>query len=109
MAAQAEPALTPDTATAVFRVVQEALINVARHAEATRVDVILREEADALVLEVRDDGRGITEATLDDPKALGLLGMRERALGVGGTVTIHGTPRAGTTVTVVVARAKHIL
>jgi PAS domain S-box-containing protein len=100
-----ELALRPDTATAIFRIVQEALTNVARHAEATWVDVIFREKADALLVEVHDNGRGITEAARDDPRALGLLGMRERALAVGGTVTIHGTPGRGTTVTVVFARA----
>lgn len=102
----AEPALPPETATALFRILQEALTNAARHAEATRVEVAFREEASGLVLEVRDNGRGIPEAAWADPKALGLLGMRERALMFGGAVTIHGRPGTGTTVSVAVPRAE---
>jgi PAS domain S-box-containing protein len=86
--------------TALFRIVQEALTNVARHAAATRVLVSLREEAERLELEVRDDGRGITEGEAADRRSLGLLGMRERAALFGGTVSVLGEPGRGTTVRV---------
>ena len=65
--------------TAVFRIVQEALTNILRHAQATRVGVAMREEDGALVLTVTDNGRGITEAEKLSRESLGLLGMQERA------------------------------
>lgn len=87
-----------NVSTAVFRVVQEALTNAARHARATRVRIALRWSDGLLLVEVRDDGRGITEAQRSGPRSLGLLGMRERARLLGGEVTITGTPGRGTTV-----------
>jgi PAS domain S-box-containing protein len=91
-------------ASTVFRVFQEALTNVVRHANATRVDVRLDESEGFLVLEVRDDGRGITRDEIDDPRSLGLLGIRERVRHLGGTVAFdRGEPR-GTVVTVRVPR-----
>jgi len=92
--------LDQDRSTAIFRIFQETLINVARHANATRVDISLKEEADNLILEVRDNGKGITESGISNSKSLGLLGMRERALFLGGEVKISGTPGKGTTITV---------
>ncbi len=86
-------------ATAVFRVFQEALTNVLRHAGATRVDVWIEETPDALVLTVSDDGTGIAPAKLDDPRSLGLLGMRERARRLGGTVSFIRCKPRGTSVT----------
>jgi PAS domain S-box-containing protein len=86
-------------ASAVFRVFQEALTNVVRHAGAARVDVHLLEDAGALVLEVRDDGRGISPAQIDDPRSLGLLGIRERARRLGGTATIARGAGRGTVLT----------
>jgi PAS domain S-box-containing protein len=94
------PAGLDDTRSlTLFRILQEALTNVARHAQATRVMVGLRQIGDALELEVRDNGRGLTEAQRASPAAVGLFGMQERALGVGGTVTIRSRPNEGTTVT----------
>jgi signal transduction histidine kinase len=94
------PAGLDDTRSlALFRILQEALTNVARHAQATRVMVGLRQIGDVLELEVRDNGRGLTEGQQTSPVAIGLFGMQERALLVGGTVTIHGRPNEGTTVT----------
>lgn len=87
-------------ATTVFRICQEALTNVARHANATRTELSLREVETDLVLEVRDDGVGIPEGAITDPKSLGLMGMRERVLPWGGEVRIQGTPGEGTVVTV---------
>jgi signal transduction histidine kinase len=86
--------------TAIFRIFQETLTNVARHAGATRVEVRLAEEDDGLILEVHDDGRGIEPEKISGGQSLGILGMRERALAVGGELTIHGGPGKGTTVTV---------
>lgn len=83
-------------ATAIYRIVQEGLTNVARHADATRVELRLRHRSPDVVLEVRDDGRGITEDERDDPSSLGLLGIRERADLLGGTVHIEGIAGRGT-------------
>jgi two-component system sensor histidine kinase UhpB len=89
---------TDAVASAVFRMLQEALTNVAKHANATRVRVALRVEPERLLLDVSDDGRGITRDELRGAHSLGLLGLRERALALGGTVTITPNPRGGTTV-----------
>lgn len=97
---QEEPPLDPELATAVFRILQEALTNVVRHAKASEVVVRVMLYPEAILLEVIDDGRGITLEQRDSPDALGLLGMRERAQLWEGEVTIQGTPDLGTTVTV---------
>jgi len=89
-----------DTSTAVFRIVQEGLTNVARHARASRVLVTLRESDGHLLVEVADDGRGISEAEQSGIGSLGLLGMRERAQLLGGEFTIGGVPGRGTTLRV---------
>jgi len=94
-----ELTLDADLLTAVFRIFQETLTNVARHAEATLVRVALREEDDELVLIVQDNGKGITESQITRPKSLGLIGMQERARSWGGRVLFHATPGQGTTVT----------
>jgi signal transduction histidine kinase len=86
--------------TAVFRILQEALTNIVRHAGATQVEINLQAGPGQLTLKVHDNGRGITAAELIDQKAIGLLGMRERAQSVGGTVAITGGVGAGTTVIV---------
>jgi len=87
-------------ATTVFRICQEALTNVARHAQATRVDIGLRIAERNLVLEVRDNGRGISADAVTNPQSVGLMGMRERVLPWGGDVQIHGAEGKGTVVTV---------
>jgi signal transduction histidine kinase len=92
--------LDRDLATAVFRIFQETLTNVARHAEATEVQVELEEGPDELVLIVRDNGKGITPGQVSDPHSLGLIGMRERARSWDGAVTFQSIPGQGTTVTV---------
>lgn len=89
-----------DVTVALFRICQEALTNVARHAGATQVEVVLERAAGALVLTVRDNGRGIAPSELAGLGALGVLGMRERVHGFGGCVTISGAPKQGTTLTV---------
>jgi PAS domain S-box-containing protein len=88
-----EGAINQDLATALFRIVQEALTNVSLHAGATRVDVDLGIKSGCVSLEVRDDGRGITEAAATGPGSLGILGMRERAAALGGVLEV--SPRSG--------------
>ena len=89
-----------ERSTALFRIFQEALTNVARHAGAGRVEVELRREGALLEMTVADNGRGITQAEERASTSLGLLGLRERAAMLGGTVTIAGAPGEGTTITV---------
>jgi signal transduction histidine kinase len=93
-------AVEPAGAITLFRIVQDALRNVAQHAQATSVTIALRTEAGDTVLEVHDDGRGITDVDRRSPQSLGLLAMRERARLLGGTVAISGAPGCGTTVCV---------
>ena len=89
-----------EMATAIFRIFQEALTNVARHAAAKRVSIILRQVNHTLILEVTDNGRGISPGQRDNSRALGILGMKERALVFGGQVKIHGVNKRGTNVKV---------
>jgi len=84
--------------TAVFRIVQEALTNILRHAQATEVAVAMKEVDGILELRVSDNGRGITPAEMSNNKSLGLLGMRENAHLIGGRVDIVGLRGSGTTV-----------
>ncbi len=88
-----------DFTTVFFRIFQETLTNVIRHAQATKVEVNLVEEDNALVLTVADNGRGISEEEMANTRSIGLVGMRERAMLVGGEVTLTGAPGKGTTVT----------
>jgi signal transduction histidine kinase len=93
----AEERLSKDMATAAFRVLQEALTNVARHAEAGKVDVRLQTTEDELLLVVQDDGKGLP---LDrSSRSLGLVGMRERARQLGGSVTVANAAEGGVRVT----------
>ena len=94
--------LDRDRSTAVFRILQEALTNVARHAGATQVEIRLSADPERLRVEVQDNGRGISEDRIVDARSLGLLGMRERARSFGGDVTVHGEPAHGTTVTLTI-------
>lgn len=86
--------------TAIYRIVQEALTNVARHANASRVELRLRQRPEELLLEIRDDGRGITAEEVGDRHSLGLIGIRERAGLAGGTVHFEGVAGRGTIVSV---------
>jgi signal transduction histidine kinase len=92
--------LDQDLNTAFFRIFEETLSNVIRHAHATKVQVRLSESMGDFVLEVRDDGRGISEKDIHNTKSIGLLGMRERAALMRGDVDFHGEPGKGTTVIV---------
>jgi two-component system sensor histidine kinase UhpB len=96
-----------DVALAVFRIFQETLTNVARHAKATDVWVNLGGTADALVLQIRDNGVGLGAEELGKPASHGIRGMRERAQQVGGDITVSSQPGAGTTVVISVPRTGH--
>ncbi|HEY2973459.1 MAG TPA: PAS domain-containing protein [Pyrinomonadaceae bacterium] len=98
--------LNQEQSTAVFRIFQEALTNILRHAQATRVEVAIREEAGEFVLTVSDNGRGITKDDRARLQSLGLLGMRERAHLVGGEIELTGVEGRGTVVTVRVPNSK---
>jgi signal transduction histidine kinase len=101
-------ALDPEHATALFRIFQETLTNVARHANATHVSARLVEEDGNLILEVSDNGKGISEEQLSAGTSLGILGLRERVLLLGGTLTISGTPGKGTIVRVIIPESKQV-
>ncbi len=93
-----DAALDGDHSTALFRILQEALTNVARHAEATAVEIRLAAAADRIVLTVTDNGRGIAPDQIADSRSLGLLGMRERARALGGDVVVRVRTGGGTAV-----------
>jgi PAS domain S-box-containing protein len=92
--------LSSKVSTAFFRVFQESLTNVARHARATKVEAELKAEPGFIVLSLRDNGKGITEADIANPQSLGLLGMKERVAHLGGEVVFQSQPGQGTNVTV---------
>jgi two-component system sensor histidine kinase UhpB len=92
--------LDKDKSTAIFRVFQEALTNVVRHASARRVSITIKTVNKNLLLEVTDNGFGISSEQVKNPKSLGIISMKERALILGGEVSIEGIPNKGTTVTV---------
>ena len=94
--------LADPIATAVYRMVQEALTNVARHAEATRVEVSFAIEGENLVAKVCDNGRGIDEAAMRKGKSYGVLGIRERAQTLGGSARIYKPDGGGTTVEITI-------
>ncbi|MBV8520025.1 MAG: hypothetical protein JO197_21715 [Acidobacteria bacterium] len=93
-------AVDPEYTTMVYRIVQEALTNVVRHSNATRVEVRLRNRAEELLLEIRDDGRGVRADELESPTSFGLIGIRERVAMVGGSVQFEGVDGRGTIVSV---------
>jgi PAS domain S-box-containing protein len=96
--------LDRDLSTALFRIFQEALTNVARHAGATRVDVRLSVDEASLRLRVHDDGKGISPRAIFNSTSLGLLGMQERARRLQGTLSVSGEAGKGTLVVVDVPR-----
>jgi signal transduction histidine kinase/ligand-binding sensor domain-containing protein len=86
--------------TACFRILQETLTNIARHANATQVKISMKREDDRLILQIHDNGRGISESEIADRTSIGLLGMKERAQALGGEFNIKGIAGKGTSVTV---------
>jgi signal transduction histidine kinase len=99
-------ALTPEQQTVLFRIVQETLTNIARHARASAVQIALNERRGRFELRIQDNGRGITAAEIADPRSIGLLGMRERVALIGGTFGIAGRHGKGTTVAVRIRPAR---
>ncbi len=98
-----EPHLAPEQKEALYRIAQEAMQNAGRHANARRIDLRLRTEPDAVILEVEDDGAGF-DPDLPYPAHLGLQSMRERAANVGSRLTIRSAPGRGTLVRVITPR-----
>ncbi|HTL60040.1 MAG TPA: response regulator [Nitrospira sp.] len=91
--------ISPSRATAAFRICQEALTNIVRHAKATFVRVLIKESGDDVLIEIQDNGSGIPADKINDGSSLGLLGMKERSMAIGGWLSIAGWPGKGTTVT----------
>lgn len=94
-----EITLEEKISNAVFRTLQEALTNVSRHAKATQIKIQLTKSDARLILRIIDNGKGIEISEIENVKSLGLLGMRERAMMIGGTLKIEGTKEKGTCVT----------
>jgi PAS domain S-box-containing protein len=92
--------LNSEQSTAVFRILQEALTNIQRHAQATHVTITCWEESGQFILTIKDNGRGITKSEESATQSLGLLGMRERANLVGGVINIESAAGEGTKITV---------
>ena len=91
--------------TALYRVVQEAMTNVVRHAGATRVDILVEHRGERVMVMVEDDGVGFDPQQVQRGNHFGLLGMKERAEALGGSLTLESAPGAGTTIVVEVASA----
>jgi PAS domain S-box-containing protein len=92
------PDLSQAQASAVFRIVQESLTNIAKHAQASHADIAIDQEGGRLVVRIEDDGVGFIPAGPRKPNSLGLFGLRERAALLGGEATIVSTPGHGTMV-----------
>ncbi|MBI4984118.1 MAG: PAS domain-containing protein [Rhodocyclales bacterium] len=86
----------PETSLALFRIAQEALTNIAKHAHASLAVVRLRREQGSIALEIRDNGRGISEADMNKPKSFGLRGIRERVHSLAGEFEIAAVEHGGT-------------
>jgi signal transduction histidine kinase len=93
----AQAQLSDESSTALFRIVQELLTNVMRHAQASAVHVRLSETDELLLLELTDNGTGISSHQITQSGSLGLRGMEERATLLGGSFTIRGSSGVGTT------------
>ena len=100
------PGLLPDIKTGLFRIFQESLTNIARHAQARQVKVNLQVKDKLLILNIEDNGRGFDTSILNKKRTLGILGMEERSLMMGGKYIIKSEPGEGTTVKVTVPAEK---
>ena len=92
--------LGADVDAAIYRIVQEAMTNVARHSDASRLEIRLRKRPDEMLVEIRDDGKGLPSPKLRDRTSLGIAGMRERARRIGATLEVQGIEGQGTIVSV---------
>ena len=86
----------------LFRIFQESLTNVARHAQATRVDISLNTQDSEIIMLIEDDGRGFDPESIQKKQTLGIVGMRERAIMMGGTYSINSSPGNGTVTEVII-------
>ena len=100
-------ALSPDHVIALFRIFQEALTNIAKHAGATRVDVTLARSGNQVALQIVDNGHGIAAADRRKPGSFGLRSMSERARALGGTMTLSRAPGGGTMVAIKIELTPH--
>jgi PAS domain S-box-containing protein len=94
--------LAPERETALFRIIQESLTNIIRHSGATEVNIILNLNDGQLTLEINDNGKGISQEAKPEKHTLGILGMKERAYFLGGSLNITGEPGRGTKVVVLI-------
>jgi signal transduction histidine kinase len=92
--------LSKEKSTNLFRILQESLTNIIRHANATEVEIKLSEKEATLVLEILDNGKGISDTAITNPRSFGLIGIRERVHSLGGEVDIAGIPNEGTRIIV---------
>ncbi|MFN0109649.1 MAG: sensor histidine kinase [Blastocatellia bacterium] len=99
--------ITDNLATAVFRILQESLTNVLKHSEATEVSISLTQSDGNLLMSVQDNGNGFSEDSINKPHAMGVIGMRERALAFSGEVNIRNAPGGGTIVSIVIPLNHH--
>ena len=90
--------ISPETSLIIFRVMQEALTNVARHSTATKVNIKLANAGDELFFKMSDNGSGITESEINSKKSFGIISMKERAASRGGTFEISGKKGGGTVI-----------
>ncbi|MFC5480724.1 PAS domain-containing sensor histidine kinase [Massilia suwonensis] len=107
LAEEAELRLDDQASTAIFRIVQEALTNIARHAQASLVTLTLYRVNGELLVTIRDDGRGIREEDMEKAESLGLVGMRERVWALQGEITISADEPPGTRIDIVVPLRGH--
>ncbi|QOL52177.1 PAS domain S-box protein [Massilia litorea] len=107
LADEAELRLDDQASTAIFRIIQEALTNIARHAGASLVTMNLYRINSELLVTIRDDGRGISEEDMEKAESLGLVGMRERVWGLKGEITISADESPGTRIDIVLPVADH--
>lgn len=103
-----EIVLDRDRSTAIFRIFQEALTNVMRHAEATKVRASFSQSDGKVVLTIEDNGKGISEEDILKPRSFGLIGMRERARLLGGEVEISGVPSEGTVIRITIPSGQEV-
>jgi PAS domain S-box-containing protein len=92
--------LDKEHSTVIFRIFQETLTNIARHARATAIEASLEQEDSRVILEIKDNGKGITKKEASSPTSFGIIGMKERVHFLGGKINIEGIEGKGTTVTV---------
>jgi PAS domain S-box-containing protein len=109
LADEAELRLDDAASTAIFRIVQEALTNIARHAQASSVTMNLFRSNSDLLITVRDDGRGILPEDMEKAESLGLIGMRERVWAMNGDITINSDEPPGTRIDIVLPVHDHLV